>query len=186
MKSTGYPLHSPVSPSLPSRASTCAIAFQLDSTYITNKQTAILIILLALPAFQPHYIVAVFTAHAYCLHLLLAPKTKSHNFLSTVPRSLKQHCLSQATRFRPFPVRAASGASWNGTDRAKMKSFIHQYSALEAGLAGTRAQSCGWYGSGTLHPGQFLGGSLPLLSPAFRRSHFRRQVSARPQRRERS
>ena len=27
-----------------------------------------------------------------------------------------------------------------------------------------------------LHPGQVLGGSLPLLSPAFRRSHFSRQV----------
>jgi len=43
-------------------------------------------------------------------------------------------------------------------------------------LAGTRAQSCDQYGSGTLHPGQVLGGSLPLLSPAFRRSHFSRQV----------
>ena len=31
-------------------------------------------------------------------------------------------------------------------------------------------------GSGTLHPGQVLGGSLLLLSPAFRRSHFSRQV----------
>ena len=29
-------------------------------------------------------------------------------------------------------------------------------------------------------------GSLPLLSPAFKRSHFRRQVPVRPQRRERS
>jgi len=44
------------------------------------------------------------------------------------------------------------------------------------GLAGTRAQSCDRYGSGTLHPVQVLGGSLPLLSPAFRRSHFSRQV----------
>ena len=34
---------------------------------------------------------------------------------------------------------------------------------LEVGLAGTRAQSCDRYGSGTLHPGQVLGGSLPLL-----------------------
>ena len=57
---------------------------------------------------------------------------------------------------------------------------------LEAGLAGTRAQSCDRYGSGTLHPGHVLGGSLPLLTPAFRRSHFRRQVPVRPQRRERS
>ena len=36
---------------------------------------------------------------------------------------------------------------------------------LEEGLAGTRAQSCDRYGSGTLHPGQVVGGSLPLLSP---------------------
>jgi len=43
-------------------------------------------------------------------------------------------------------------------------------------LAGTRAQSCDRYGSGTLHPGQVLGGSLPLLSPAFRRSNFSLQV----------
>ena len=43
-------------------------------------------------------------------------------------------------------------------------------------MAGTRAQSCDRYGSGTLHPGQVLGGSLQLLSPAFRRSHFSRQV----------
>jgi len=65
-------------------------------------------------------------------------------------------------------------------------SFIHYYSALEAGLAGTIAQSCERCGSGTLHPGQVHGGSLPLLSPDFRRSHFRRQVPVRPQRRERS
>jgi len=36
---------------------------------------------------------------------------------------------------------------------------------------------------GTLNPRHVLGGSLPLLSPAFRRSHFRRHV---PLRRERS
>ena len=55
------------------------------------------------------------------------------------------------------------------------------------GLAGTRAQSCDQYGSGTLHPGQVLGGSLPLLSPAFRLSHFSRQVRClRSQWRERS
>ena len=44
------------------------------------------------------------------------------------------------------------------------------------GLAGTRALSCDRYGSATLHPGQILGGSLPLLSPAFTRSHFSHQV----------
>ena len=40
-KSTGYPLHSPVSPSLPLPTSPCAITFQLDSTIIHsagNKQ----------------------------------------------------------------------------------------------------------------------------------------------------
>ena len=51
-------------------------------------------------------------------------------------------------------------------------SFIHQYSALEAGLAGTRAQSCDRYGSGTLHPGHVLGGSLPLLSPELGTYHW--------------
>ena len=43
-------------------------------------------------------------------------------------------------------------------------------------MTGTRAQSCDRYGSATLHPGQVLGGSLPLVSPAFRRPHFSRQV----------
>ena len=32
VKGTSYPLHSPVSPSLPSHASPCTITFQLDST----------------------------------------------------------------------------------------------------------------------------------------------------------
>ena len=32
-------------------------------------------------------------------------------------------------------------------------------------MARARAQSCDRYGSGTLHPGQVPGGSLPLLSP---------------------
>jgi len=39
VKSTGHPLHSPVSPSVPSRESPCAITFQLDSTteYLTLR-----------------------------------------------------------------------------------------------------------------------------------------------------
>jgi hypothetical protein len=53
-------------------------------------------------------------------------------------------------------------------------------------LAGTRAQSGDQYGSGTLHSRQVLRGSLPLLSPAFRRSHFRRQMPPRPHQLERS
>jgi len=35
VKSTGYPLPSPVAPSLPLLASPCAITFQLDSTTLT-------------------------------------------------------------------------------------------------------------------------------------------------------
>ena len=44
------------------------------------------------------------------------------------------------------------------------------------GLAGTRFQLCERYRSGTLHPGEVLEGSWPLLSLAFRRSKFSRQV----------
>jgi len=45
--------------------------------------------------------------------------------------------------------------------------YYYWYSALEPVWAETRAQSGDWYGSGTLHSGQVLRGSLPLLSPAF-------------------
>ena len=55
----------------------------------------------------------------------------------------------------------------------------HQYSDRRPVLAGTRAQSGDRYGSGTRHSRQFLRGRLPLLSPAFRLSHFRLQVSPR-------
>jgi hypothetical protein len=57
--------------------------------------------------------------------------------------------------------------------------YYYYYSSLEPVWAGTRAQSGDRYGSGTLHPGHVLRGSMPLLSPAFRRSHFRRQVPPR-------
>ena len=53
-------------------------------------------------------------------------------------------------------------------DHILQYSFIHSFISIQpqkAGLAGTRVQSCDRYGSGTLHPGQVLGGSLPLLSP---------------------
>jgi len=43
--------------------------------------------------------------------------------------------------------------------------IYYWYSALGPVWAGTRVQSGDWYGSGTLHPGQVLRGSLPLLSP---------------------
>jgi hypothetical protein len=64
--------------------------------------------------------------------------------------------------------------------------YYYYYLALGPVLAGTRAQSGNRYGSGTLHSGQVLRGSLPLLSPVFRRSHFRRQMPPRPDQCERS
>jgi len=54
------------------------------------------------------------------------------------------------------------------------------------GLAGMRAHSGDQYDSGMQHPWQVLRGRLPFLSPAFKRSQFRRQVPPRLQRRERS
>ena len=42
--------------------------------------------------------------------------------------------------------------------------YYYWYSALGPVWAETRVQSGDWYGSGTLHPGQVLRGSLPLLS----------------------
>jgi hypothetical protein len=51
--------------------------------------------------------------------------------------------------------------------------YYYRYSALGPVWAETRAQSGDWYGSGALHSGQILRDSLPLLSPAFRRSNFR-------------
>ena len=44
--------------------------------------------------------------------------------------------------------------------------YYYWYSALGPVWAETRAQSGDWYGSGTLHPGHVLRGSLSLLSPA--------------------
>jgi hypothetical protein len=58
--------------------------------------------------------------------------------------------------------------------------------SLWAGLAGTRVQSGDRYGSGALRSRQVLRGRLPLLSPAFRHSHLRRQMPPRPHQRERS
>ena len=46
--------------------------------------------------------------------------------------------------------------------------YYYRYSALGPVWAETRAQSGDWYGSGTLHSGQVLRGSLPLLSPDYK------------------
>ena len=65
--------------------------------------------------------------------------------------------------------------------------YYYWYSALGPVWAETRVQSGDWYCSGTLHPGQVLRGSLPLLSPPFLDvPTFRHQVPPRPPRRERS
>jgi hypothetical protein len=64
--------------------------------------------------------------------------------------------------------------------------YYFRFSSLGPVRAETRAQSDDWYGSGTLRPEQILMGSLLLLSPAFRHSHFRHQVPPRLPRRERS
>ena len=45
--------------------------------------------------------------------------------------------------------------------------YYNRYSAFGPVWAETRAQSGDWYGSGTLHAGQVLRGSLPLLSPSW-------------------
>jgi len=64
--------------------------------------------------------------------------------------------------------------------------IYYWYSAVGPVWAETRAQSRDWYGSGTLHHGQVLRGSLPLLSPAFLDvPTFHDQVPPRPPRRER-
>ena len=64
------------------------------------------------------------------------------------------------------------GWMWGLSFRACIPYYYYRYSALGPVWAETRAQSCDWYGSGTLHPGQVLRGSLPLLSPTFRLPSF--------------
>jgi len=65
--------------------------------------------------------------------------------------------------------------------------YYYYYSALWPVWAETRVQSDDWNGSGTLHPGQVLRGSLPLLFPRFLDvPTFHHQVPPRPPRRERS
>jgi len=48
---------------------------------------------------------------------------------------------------------------------------IHSFISIHPSMQGLEGTS-----SGTLHPGQVFGGSLSLLSPAFRCSHLSRQV----------
>jgi len=50
-------------------------------------------------------------------------------------------------------------------DKPQYHYYYYRCSALGSVWAETRVQSGDWYGSGTLHLGQVLRGSLPLLSP---------------------
>ena len=79
----------------------------------------------------------------------------------------------------PLYCRMAAEGDWRGIIYNFRNNYIiylyqqlqyhhHSFISIQPwrpGLAGTRAQSCDRYGSGTLHPGHVLGGSLPLLSP---------------------
>jgi hypothetical protein len=81
---------------------------------------------------------------------------------------------------RAFSIESKYFTFGNNTDNTVALLNLFKYSAVShyllflllvfspwASLAGTRAQSSDRYGSGTLHPGQVLRGSLPLLSPLF-------------------
>ena len=57
--------------------------------------------------------------------------------------------------------------------------YYYRYSALGPVWAETRAQSGDWYGSGMLHPGQFLRGSLPLLSPEVEQRNILHEIRKR-------
>ena len=72
------------------------------------------------------------------------------------------------------------------TTQLQLTDYYYTYSDLRPVWAETRAQSGDWYGSGTLHPGHVFRCSLPLLSSAFRPSHFRHQLPPCPPQRERS
>ena len=67
-----------------------------------------------------------------------------------------------------------------------MYSFIHQYPALRPVWQEPEFSQVTSMALARCILGKFLRARLPLLSPAFRRSHFCRQVPPRPQRRERS
>jgi len=63
--------------------------------------------------------------------------------------------------------------------------FIHSFISIQPlGRSGSNQSSVRALARCILD--KFLRSRLPLLSPAFRRSHFCRQVPQRPQRRERS
>jgi len=97
----------------------------------------------------------------------------------TVQRNFTLHCALFSWIIKDLILSSCTVWLWKLFKFYISYPSIHSFISIQPwrpGLAGTRAQSCDQYGSGTLHPGQVLGDSLPLLSPAFRRSHFSRQV----------
>ena len=70
-----------------------------------------------------------------------------------------ESAIPASKRLKTFALDSAA------TEVGTEKSYYYRYSALEPVWAEARAQSGDWYSSGTLHPGQVLRGSLPLLSP---------------------
>ena len=70
VKSTGYSLHSPVSPSLPPRASSCTITFQQDSTYFLLKTILISVIYCLLSGYSCEFEVSLTVHHSIDLFQL--------------------------------------------------------------------------------------------------------------------
>ena len=70
-----------------------------------------------------------------------------------IEKTIAIHFKSNNLKDSPFPI--------------SYQDYHYWYSALWPVWAETRVQSVDWCVSGTLHPGQVLRGSLPLLSPAF-------------------
>jgi len=96
------------------------------------------------------------------IHKALVPKQSS-------PRSfLAEEHLVPFQEYQVYAHRSYSQLCIAPDYHAKQYYYYYYwYSALGPVWAETRVQSGDWYGSGTLHPGQVLRGSLPLLSPAF-------------------
>jgi len=111
------------------------------------------------------------------LCLFICSSVQSHTF-----SKLQEVAISSVMCVHPSLHMEQLGSHWMNLTKFDIwgfLKFIHSFISIQPwrpGLAGTRAQSCDRYGSGTLQSGQVLGGRLPLLSPAFRRSHFSRQV----------
>ena len=67
----------------------------------------------------------------------------------------------------PFLIRQADYITFHIEENCDIR-MTARYIALgliHSLVFSLRAQPCDRYGSGTLHPGQIIGGSLPLLSP---------------------